>query len=67
MTIEVYIQDQSHEAVQLPDNAIPGFAVQVMKNKKQVEGMWCRTLKQAEKMAQEYHRQYAIMNAWKNP
>jgi hypothetical protein len=68
--IAIYITDQSHPSQrdQLPEGAIPGFAVCVYRLKghrptTRLEGMWCRSQAQAEQMAQEYARQYATMAA----
>lgn len=72
--INIYITDQSHPTQRetLPADAVIGFVVSVWRRHgkgraKKLESMWCRTQKQAERIADEYVRQYATMVAcgWK--
>ncbi len=71
MKVQIYITDQNHEAQlhSLPENAIPGFVVQVYnvdKNGKPLRcqaSMWNKTYKQAEEIAEAYYREYGIKHA----
>lgn len=68
--IAIYITDQNHECQRdrLPPDAVPGFVVEVYRLKgrrpvTRLEVMWNKTRGQAERMAQEYARQYCTMAA----
>ena len=58
--IRVYVTDQSHpiQKEHLPPDAVPGFVVSVYRNRRQLESFWTQWPDQAEKVAQEYIRQY---------
>lgn len=68
MQLDIYIIDQQYqidnEILTLPENATPGFVVEVYRNKKLVDKMWNKTKAKAEEIAGHFYKEYKLAEVW---
>lgn len=67
-TIAIYITDQHYQIknriLELPSNCIPGYIVEVYKNKKLIDSMYCMRKESANDRAKEFDREYRLAEGW---